>query len=185
MENAMPVKLILNNPKVQAWHLSHQVLNSLVKCEEEVFAASSIYPQQFAVLMAIKDIPNPVTQKAVADWLDRNHNSISLILDRMVRDGLIERARDLNDRRAVRLVISPKGERIYQQGRHLVSGLVSEIMSDLCDKEIRTFIRILEKIQDKTFLIRRLKAEVKITQSALGEDLMVLSPPEKPNSPDI
>ena len=134
--------------------------------------------------MAIKDIPDPVLQKAVADWLDRNHNSISLILDRMVRDGLIERARDLDDRRAVRLVISPKGEKIYQQGRHLVSGLVSEIMSDLSDKEIRTFIRILEKIQDKTFLIRSLKDKVQITQSALGEALMVLSPPEKPNPRD-
>lgn len=180
----MPVKLILNNPEVQAWHLSHQALNSLVKCEEEVFNTFSLYSQQFAVLMAIKDIPDPVTQKAVADWLDRNTNSISLILDRMVRDGLIERARDLKDRRAVRLIISPKGEKIYQQGRQLVSGLISEIMSDLSGKEIQTFIQILEKIQDKTFLIRRLKAKVKIIESALGEDLVPVFTSEVPNLPD-
>jgi MarR family transcriptional regulator, organic hydroperoxide resistance regulator len=174
----MPVKLILNNPKLKAWHLSHQALNSLVKCEEELFVASGLYPQQFAVLMAVKDSPDPVTQKDVANWLDRNTNSISQILDRMVKDELIERIKDLQDGRAVRLIISPKGEKIYQQGCQLASGLISEILSDLSDNEIQTFIGILEKIQDKTFLIRRLKDKVKLIQSAFGEDLITLFPPK-------
>jgi DNA-binding MarR family transcriptional regulator len=134
--------------------------------------------------MAIKDIPDPVTQKAVSDWLDRKTNSISLILDRMVRDGLIERATDLKDHRAVRLIISPKGEKIYQQGRQLVSGLIAETLSDLSDEEIQTFIRILEKIQDRTFLIRRLKAKVKLLQSTLGEDLMPVFSSEAPHLSD-
>jgi DNA-binding MarR family transcriptional regulator len=58
-----------------------------------------------------------VTQTDIANWLDRDTTSITLIIDRMSKEGLVERIRDLKDRRAVRVIITPKGEEIFQQGK--------------------------------------------------------------------
>jgi DNA-binding MarR family transcriptional regulator len=89
----MPIKLVTKNLKINAWILCHQTLNSLIKCEEKVFAPKGLTPNQFKILMAIKEQPTPVTQIDLAYWLDCNHNTISLILDRMAMSGLIKKGK--------------------------------------------------------------------------------------------
>ena len=124
----MPVKFIVNNPQLQAYLQIHQTAVSLIKCEEKVLGAEGLTPERFAVMMAIKNLPSPVIESDIADCLDRNLNSITLIVDRMTKDGLIKRARDLKDRREIRIIITPKGEETYQKGQQFISKIVSEIM---------------------------------------------------------
>jgi len=114
---------------MRVWLLLHQTNNLVLKCEDRVFGKHGLGTEQHAVLLAIKYIDDPVTPTDVAQWLDRNTNSISLIVERMVKAGLVRRIRDLRDRRSVRLVITSNGKEILDKATVAGWELVQEILS--------------------------------------------------------
>lgn len=87
----MPVKFTMRHPILRAWALYHQTYNLLYRCEEVMFSKVGLTSPKYMILMAIKLINDPVTSSDIARWLDRNTNSVSLIIDRMEKDGLVKR----------------------------------------------------------------------------------------------
>ena len=106
-------------------------------------------PERFAVLLAIKNLPPPVIESAIARYIFRKPNSVTLMVDRMTKDGLVERIRDLKDRRAIRIVITEKGESAYQKGLEVYAKLIPEVLSGLSNQEIKSFNSVMEKILSK------------------------------------
>jgi len=147
----MPVKFAISDPTLKAWILLRQTYIAVSKCEEAAFAKVGITLQQYKVLMAIKYISDPVTPTDVARWLDRNSNSITLIIDRMEKDGLVERVRNLRDRRALRLVITPKGQEIFDRATKPGWELMKRLMSCFSEEELQMFDGLLEKLGEKAF----------------------------------
>jgi len=145
------VKFEFENLFMRAWLLLHQTYNLVLKCEDQVFTKFGLNTEQHAVLMAIKYIDDPVTPTDVAQWLDRNTNSVSLIVERMVKAGLVRRIRDLRDRRSVRLVITSNGKDILDKATVAGWELTQEILSRLSEEEMRTLIRLLEAVREKSF----------------------------------
>ena len=147
----MTISSITENPAVKAWLLLHQVVNSMEKCEEREFARIGLTFQQFSVLSAIKYLRPPVKQADVAGWLDRNANTITMIVDRMEKDGLVNRSRDLRDRRAQRLALTPKGEQMFRKAVRLSTKLPEEIMPCLSEEQRNALSSMLETLRQKTF----------------------------------
>ena len=147
----MPVKFVFENPLFMAWMLIHQTYNMVSKCEDLVFSKAGLTTQQHAVLIAIKYISTPATPTEIARWVDRNVNSITLIADRMEKDGLVKRARDLKDRRTLRLVMTEKGEEAL--ARSTVAGwdLIQEVLAVLSEDEMRTLVSLLDRVRQKAF----------------------------------
>ena len=149
----MPVKFLFNQTHHKAWVLCHQCHNMVTKCEEFVLAKVGLTPQQYSVLMAIKFLGKPATPTDVARWLDRNTNSITLIVDRMERDGLVTRARDLRDRRSLRLVMTKKGEELLERASVPAWELVQNTLSCLSEEELQTLCNLIEKVRGSAFQI--------------------------------
>jgi DNA-binding MarR family transcriptional regulator len=147
----MPVKFEFENPNKGAWILLRQVYNLISKCSDLVFSEYALTTEQHSVLMAIKHIEDPVKVTDVARWLDRSVNSVSMIIDRMVKAGLVRRRRDLPDRRAVRLTITSKAEEAFVPATMAGWDLIQEILAPLSDKDTLTLIRLLELLRDKTY----------------------------------
>ncbi len=147
----MPVKFEFKNPYMGAWILLRQTRNLISKCEDVVFSKYAFTTEQHSVLMAIKHIEDPVKVTDVARWLDRSVNSVSMIIDRMVKAGLVRRRRDLPDRRAVRLTITSKAEEAFVPATIAGWELIQEILSSLSDEDILTLNRLLELLRDKTY----------------------------------
>jgi DNA-binding MarR family transcriptional regulator len=101
--------------------------------------------------MVIKQIDDPVKVTDVARWLDRSVNSVSMIIDRMVKAGLVRRRRDLPDRRAVRLIITSKAEEAFVPATAAGWKLIQEILSPLSDEDMLTLIRLHEILRDKAY----------------------------------
>src|SRR4030042_1570385 len=99
----MKTDLFINEQLKAAWLTCHRTCNLIARCEEAVFARVGISPQQFGVLHAISECAEPVTISKIAKYTDRDHNTISMIVDRMEKSGMVTRLRDLNDRRLVRI----------------------------------------------------------------------------------
>jgi len=147
----MPIKFEFKNTDKGAWVLLRQTYNLILKCEDRVFGEHGLTTEQHAVLMVIKHIDGPVRPTDVARWLDRSVNSVSMIIDRMVKAGLVRRVRDRKDRRTVFLNITSKAENAYVMATVAGWGLIQEILSPLSDKDKLTLIRLLETLRDKTY----------------------------------
>lgn len=147
----MPIKFEFENPYKRAWIVLRQVYTLVSQCEDRVFSEYGITKEQYAVLTAIKNIDSPVRPTDVARWLDRSTNSVSMIIDRMVKAGLVKRVRDRGDRRVVHLTMTSKAEKAYVQAAVAGWGLIQEILSPLSDEDRLTLIRLLETLRDKTY----------------------------------
>jgi len=145
----MPVRVALSDPIHKVWRLLRQTYILVSKCEEAILAKEGITLQQYKVLMAIKYINGPVTPTDVARWLDRNTNSITLIIDRMESGGLVKRVRNLRDRRALRLVVTRKGQAIFDQATKPGWELMKRLMSCFSEEELQTFAQLMEKLREK------------------------------------
>ena len=147
----MPIKFKFEDSYKGAWILLRQAYNLILKCEDQVFSEYGLTTEQHAVLMTIKHISEPVRPTDVARWLDRSVNSVSMIIDRMVKAGLVRRVRDRKDRRTVILTITSKAEKAFVPATVAGWGLIQEILSPLSDEDRLTLIRLLETLRDKTY----------------------------------
>jgi DNA-binding MarR family transcriptional regulator len=147
----MPIKFKFENLDKGAWILLRQAYNLVLRSQDRVFGEYELTTEQHTVLMAIKNISGPVRITDIARWLDRSVNSVSMIIDRMVKAGLVKRTRDRKDRRTVFVTMTSKAEEVYGPATTAGWGLIQEILSPLSDEDKRTLVRLLEKLRDATY----------------------------------
>ncbi len=92
------------------------------------------------VLMLLAE-EGPLPMRALADTLDVSQASATGIVDRMEQRGLVERRRDDEDRRVIRVALTGAG-------RELIAGIATErrsrlamVLEDLTDEELAGFVR--------------------------------------------
>lgn len=139
----------LGNAQHSSWLLLHLTYNLILKCESRVLARNGLTPQKHAVLMAVMHMEDPVIPTEVAHWLDRSANTISLLVDRMVKDGLLERIRDLEDRRSVRLTVTEKGKKMLGPATQSAWELVRHMLSPLSGDELLLLGNMLQKVRQQ------------------------------------
>ena len=147
----MPIKFKFENLDKGSWILLRQAYNLIFRCEDRVFSEYNLTTEQHTVLMAIKNISGPVRITDIARWLDRSVNSVSMIIDRMVKAGLVKRTRDRKDRRTVFVTLTKKAEEAYMPATAAGWNLIQEILSPLSNEDKRSLIKLLEAIRDKTY----------------------------------
>ncbi len=74
-----------------------------------------------------------------------------MIVDRMERDGLVERKRDVNDSRSLRFMITEKGDKAFQQALGPGWEVVRHVLSGLTGNEILLLVQLLEKMKEKAY----------------------------------
>lgn len=63
--------------------------------------------------------------------------TMTRIVDRLVRDGLVVRRRDPADKRNVQVVATPKGTRLMEEGRERRVKLLAKSMEELGEGDLR------------------------------------------------
>lgn len=84
---------------------------------EDAARAIGIDPQQHQLLLSIRasDHESGLTIGEAADSLLLRHHSTVELVDRAIRNDLVTRTRDSDDRRVVRLGLSPRGESVLRE----------------------------------------------------------------------
>jgi DNA-binding MarR family transcriptional regulator len=151
---------------LRSWSLLHRVRDVLQRCEEERFGQYGITPEQYGVLVTIKYVGQSARITDIARWSSRSPNSVSMIVDRMVKVGLVKRLRDKRDRRVVFVSVAPKGEKAL--GPATAEGLefIQKVMSPLSDDDLQILIRLLETVRAQA--VGCLKQEMAAEE--LGQD---------------
>ena len=147
----MTVNLNVERLALRSWFLPHRTHELLRRCEDKVFGEYNLSTEQYTVLATIKYLDDPVRITDVARWTGRSANSVSMIIDRMVRARLVKRTRDRKDRRTVFLTATDKAEKAYALASVAGWELIQEILTPLSDKDKRNLIKLLETLRDKTY----------------------------------
>lgn len=71
---------------------------------------AGLTPAQHQALLAIKGMTEPVTIGSLAAWLGIRHHSAVGLVDRLAKGKLVARAPDPDDRRRMRLALTPRAD---------------------------------------------------------------------------
>lgn len=143
----MKANLGLANADLRFWFLIHRTRDQLRICEDQIFSKYGLTTEQYAVLVTMKYLGNPTRPTDVARWLERSTNSMSIIIERMVKAGLIKRVRDRSDRRVVRLTITSEGENALKPATLAGLEFIQRVLSPLSREDRHTLVTLLETIK--------------------------------------
>ena len=85
---------------------------------------------------------------ALAEKLSSSMSALTAIIDRLVAQGIVMRERSEEDRRIVRIGLTPKGVALYQEHLKTQLDLSRQMLSRLSAQEQDALLDILGKIVD-------------------------------------
>ncbi|HEY9841953.1 MAG TPA: MarR family transcriptional regulator [Candidatus Obscuribacterales bacterium] len=111
--------------------------------------AQGLTDSQFAVLEALFHL-GPMCQRALADKLLKSGGNITLVIDNLEKQQLVERRRNPEDRRYITVVLTARGESLMAELFPRHAAILTELMDVLNpaeQQELRRLCRILGKQQ--------------------------------------
>ena len=143
----MTISLESGNLALKLWFMIHRTPEMLKMCEDRVFGEYKLTTEQYIVLVTIKYLGDPIRPTDVARWLGRSPNSISMMVDRMVKVSLLRRVRARKDRRVVWLTITSKGETALKPAVMAGFEFIQKILSQVSHDDRHTLMKLLDKLQ--------------------------------------
>lgn len=141
--------------------LSHCINYLLTVSQHEVFLRFSaqlspfgITPGQYGVLNVLwQSDAGGVTPKEISNILRLETSTISGVLDKMQKQGLVHRTLDENDRRSIRVVLTQMGWDLRDDVLKSIEELNQTFSSTFTKEEwesLRAFLKKLGKVEDIT-----------------------------------
>jgi DNA-binding MarR family transcriptional regulator len=118
-------------------------------CLDEILKKQGLTTEQYTVLVTVKYREAPVRITDIARWTERSTNSVTMIVDRMVKAGLVRRVRDRNDRRVVKVVITSKAESALKPANIAAMEFFRQVMSPLSHEDAQTFAGMFKMMNYK------------------------------------
>jgi MarR family 2-MHQ and catechol resistance regulon transcriptional repressor len=128
---------------VKLWRQLYQTYTLLKQCEDRVVEEHGLTTEQFSVLGALDYFAVPMNMRDIAHWLERSANSLSMIVDRMVKAGLVKRTRDRVDRRVVKVTATSKGTNALKPATRESFGVIRSMLLHLSDEDRNNLLSLL------------------------------------------
>jgi MarR family 2-MHQ and catechol resistance regulon transcriptional repressor len=129
---------------LRLWRQLYQTYTLLKKAEDEAAGSFGLTTEQYAVLVTLGYFGGTMKVSDIAAWLERTANSMSMIVDRMVKTGLITRKRDRTDRRLVYVTVTSQGKTSLEPVAGAMLELILKVLSPLSSEERNTLFGLLE-----------------------------------------
>ena len=131
------------------WVLLRQTWSAMQKVAERRLAKSGLSPEQVDILWICRDYPAPVSPAEIARLIFREEQTVTGLLNRMERDGLVTRVPKRKGKPFTEVKITAKGTEAASSAIEVARALISEIMSTLSPPEHEELQRILRILQGK------------------------------------
>lgn len=92
-------------------------IRRFLRFSEQVARSAGIEPQQYQFLLAVKGLPEGIRPRIgeLAERMQLQHHSTVELVNRLEKQGLVQRKRSADDRREVLIGLSPKGEKVLRE----------------------------------------------------------------------
>jgi DNA-binding MarR family transcriptional regulator len=147
---------------LKLWRQVYQTYTLLKQCEDQIFEEYGLTTEQYGVLVAIGYFGGPTKVTDIARWLERSTNSVSMIVDRMVKAGLVRRVRSTGDRRVVHVVNTSKGKTALKPASRASLEDIRKILLPISHEDRSTLLSLLGVL--KYEILKYLDPEVDIKE---------------------
>jgi len=131
----------------QLWWLILYTRRAMHKARARELLQYGTTPEEAAVLFIIHYVGWRTTPSEISRWLGREPHTISELIRRMEKKGLVSKTKDLERKHMVRVAMTEKGQEAFHQSLKRES--IHRIMSAISKKQCRQMTRCLEKLWDK------------------------------------
>lgn len=100
---------------------------------------------QFFMLHMIRD-KGPCKATALAEQMEVKPSAITVMIDRLVNHGFVERSHDERDRRIVLIRLTEQGKQVLVQMNQIRAEIASRYFDKIDKVEAEQFLNILEKL---------------------------------------
>lgn len=132
---------------LKLWVLLHQTRDAAFKVGDKELRRLGISPMEAALIFAVQCIGDRATPAQISRWLFRESHSVSGLLDRMEKKGLIRRSKDLDRRNLVRISLTEKAQRFYNSYAEMKA--IDTLLSVLSEEEQAQLGEYLQRLRDK------------------------------------
>jgi DNA-binding MarR family transcriptional regulator len=113
----------------------------------EVLGSVGLTPALFALLNVIGAREGAIQQE-IGSALGIDRSTMVSLIDQLESAGLARRRPSATDRRAREIAITPKGRRLLQRARGLISQVEDEVLAGLSAQERRELLALLRRALD-------------------------------------
>ena len=131
-----------------AWRQLYLTYSTIFKAIERAIAPTKVTLPQALALATIKNGPGPITPSRLAHQLTQETQSVTGLIDRMEKQQWVRRVRDLPDRRAIRLELTPQGEAKLAETVGPTSVTISRMFELLNAGELETLTSMLDRVYE-------------------------------------
>ena len=152
------MKDILLDEYFSLWTSINQTSNMMLAVREKEIGQYGLSPieQRLLILIPLMETAiGEVTPSDLSRWLIRKKGSISGLLNRMEKRGLIQKIPHQNSKKSIVIKVTEKGEELSQQA-HTRGVFIKELMSALTEEERHQLWMIMGKLRSLTLKELRL-----------------------------
>jgi len=137
----------LYEEEFKLWVMLEQTSSAIFAAREKDLAKYKTSPMKVAVLYAVQQIGKEATPAEIARWILRKSHTVSGLLDRMEKDGLITRKKNLPKKNLVRVTMTEKGKKTLKNSMKRES--TKKIFAALSKEDRKQLYTQLEKLRAK------------------------------------
>lgn len=137
------------------WVLLGQASDATLRARQKELDRYGMSAAEAAVLFVIQAIGERATPTEITRWLLREPHTVSELLSRMEKEGLVTKTKDLERKNLVRVAITEKGQQAYHRSMKRKS--IHKVMSSLSEEEHRQLRSYLERLRDRALKQLRVK----------------------------
>jgi MarR family transcriptional regulator, organic hydroperoxide resistance regulator len=129
------------------WLLLTHTRYAVFRAREKELQRYGVSPEQVGLLFVVQALGNNATPAALSRHILRQPHTVSALVDRMAKRGLVKKVKDLDRRNLVRVVMTEKGQKTYELSTK--RGPIHRILGSLDDTERGEFRSYLERLLTK------------------------------------
>ena len=126
------------------WFLLTHTRYAIFRAREKELQRYGISPEQVSLLFVVQSMGNKATPASLSRYLLRQPHTVSALVDRMTKRGLVKKVKDMDRKNLVRVAITEKGQKAYEQSTK--RGPIHRIMGELNADEKKIFRHYLETL---------------------------------------
>jgi DNA-binding MarR family transcriptional regulator len=137
-----------NDIDFKLWRILNHTGFVIARSRKKELAQYGLTQEQAHVLDILHHSSGTVTIQEIVNITMRQHHSISTLVDRMAKQGLVKKARSASDARQYDVIMTEKGQELF--GR-TTRDSIADIFSALSASEKRELYRGLKKLRARAY----------------------------------
>jgi DNA-binding MarR family transcriptional regulator len=142
--------------------LLNQTTETIFRARQKELSQYNISTSQGAVLFIVKALGDKATISEISRWLLRKPHTVSEIISRMEKKGLLEKNRTPKRKSIIKVELTPKGLEIYRKSKKRRS--FRNILSSLSLDERQQMLAYLKRLKESA--VNELKSQDEIELDA-------------------